>query len=109
MTLVSVPCAVCGGTNFEPVFESTIADLNDKAAAFFSSSRSSAGYLPIVRCRDCGLLQSNPRDDDATLARVYEGLQDRVYDSEDANRDLDARAHLSLVLRNQKPPGRLLD
>jgi SAM-dependent methyltransferase len=109
MTLVSVPCAVCNGRDFASIFPGTITELDAEPEAFFSSSRSSAGYLPIVRCRACGLVQSNPRDDVATLASVYERLADHVYDTEDANRDFDAKAHLALVARNQKPPGRLLD
>jgi 2-polyprenyl-3-methyl-5-hydroxy-6-metoxy-1,4-benzoquinol methylase len=109
MTLVSVPCAVCGGTDFAPVYPATIEEPEADAATFFSSSRASAGYLPIVKCRACGLVLSNPRDDEATLARVYDALADHVYESEDDNRDLDARAHLALVTSRRKPPGRLLD
>jgi 2-polyprenyl-3-methyl-5-hydroxy-6-metoxy-1,4-benzoquinol methylase len=109
MTLVSVPCAVCGGTSFAEVYPSTIEDPGADAAQFFSSSRETAGYLAIVRCRACGLVLSNPRDDTETLARVYAGLADTVYESEDQNRDLDARAHLALVTSRRPPPGRLLD
>jgi SAM-dependent methyltransferase len=65
--------------------------------------------LDIVRCTDCGLLFTNPRDDDATLARVYAGLQDLVYDFEEDNRRRTASAFFSLVRQFRSQPARLLD
>lgn len=109
MTSIVGPCALCGGTDFAPLYPGTIAELDEDPANFYSSSRSSAGHHPIVRCRSCALVQSSPRDDTATLERVYAKLADHVYESEDSNRDLDARAHLAVVLSIRKPPGRILD
>src|SRR5882724_1237556 len=98
MTLVLVPCAVCGSTDFAPVYPGALLDLDEDPSRQFSSSRVSAGYAPIVRCRHCSLVQSNPRDDAETLARVYAGLADVVYDAEAHNRERDAAAHLEVVL-----------
>ncbi|MEO6600809.1 MAG: class I SAM-dependent methyltransferase [Polyangiaceae bacterium] len=109
MTLISVPCPVCDQTDFAPLYPSTIEQPDENPASYFSSGRTQAGYLPIVRCRACGLVQQSPRDDLATLNAVYGSLSDGVYDSEDKNRDRDAKAHLDLVLSQQKPPARLLD
>jgi 2-polyprenyl-3-methyl-5-hydroxy-6-metoxy-1,4-benzoquinol methylase len=107
MTLVSVPCAVCGGSAFDPVYSATIPESDP--AAYFSSSRLRAGHLAIVRCRECGLWLTNPRDDDATLARVYAALEDEAYAAEDANRRRIAREHMSLVRAFRPASGRLLD
>lgn len=110
MTLISVPCPVCIRTDFAPLYPSTIEQTeNDDVASYFSSSRELAGYLPIVRCRACGLVQEHPRDDPATLASVYDGLADGVYDSEDGNRRVDADAHLALVQAHRAAPAPLLD
>ena len=110
MTLISVPCPACAQTDFAALHPSTIEHPeNDDAASYFSSSRVRAGYLPIVRCRSCGLVQEHPRDDAATLAKVYDGLADGVYDSEDGNRRVDADAHLALVRAHHAPPAPLLD
>jgi SAM-dependent methyltransferase len=110
MTLISVPCPTCEGADFAPLYPSTIAHAqDDDAASYFSSSRLQAGYLPIVRCRNCGLVQEHPRDDPAALGRVYAGLADRVYDSEDRNRRVDADAHLDLVRSYHAPPAPALD
>lgn len=110
MTLIAVPCPACSGVDFAPLYPSTIEQCeNDDVARYFSSSRAQAGYLPIVRCVRCGLVQEHPRDDPATLAAVYEGLADGVYDAEDVNRRVDADAHLSLVQAHRAAPAPLLD
>jgi 2-polyprenyl-3-methyl-5-hydroxy-6-metoxy-1,4-benzoquinol methylase len=109
MTLTTVPCAVCGGTDFTLLYPATISDPEADPALYYSSSRTLAGYLDVVRCRQCGLLMTNPRDDDATLARVYAALQDATYDVEDDNRMRTARAFLKWVEHFQSQPGRLLD
>jgi len=110
MTLIAVPCPVCGQEDFSALFPATIDKPDDHdVASYFSSSRAQAGYLPIVRCRGCGLVQEHPRDDPATLARVYDGLSDGVYDSEDGNRRVDADSHLALVRAHRPPPAALLD
>jgi 2-polyprenyl-3-methyl-5-hydroxy-6-metoxy-1,4-benzoquinol methylase len=109
VTLIAVPCPVCDQTDFAPLYPATIERPEENPASYFSSGRTQAGYLPIVRCRTCGLVQQSPRDDLATLNEVYGSLSDGVYDSEDKNRDRDAKAHLDLVLSHQKPPARLLD
>lgn len=109
MTLVLRACAVCGAGAFAPVYAATIADGDADPAAWFSSSRSRAGHLAIVRCTQCGLRMTNPGDDDATLARIYAALEDRAYDAEAENREAMARAHLTFVGRHSPTPGRLLD
>ena len=109
MTLITAPCAVCGGTTFAPVYAATLLNPDSDPTAYFSSSRSKAGYLPIVRCVQCGLMMTNPRDDDETLGRVYAALRDNVYAAEDDNRRRTAQEHLALARTYQPQPGRLLD
>ncbi len=109
MTLITVPRAVCGGATFAPDNAATLLNPDSDPAAYFSSSRSKAGHLPIVRCVQCGLMMTNPRDDDETLRRIYAALQDEVYDAEEGNRRRTALDHLALVQARANPPGRLLD
>jgi SAM-dependent methyltransferase len=108
MGLITSICAVCGKSTFTPVFPSTV-DPNADASAFYSSSRQRTGYLDIVRCIDCGLLLTSPRDDDATLARVYGSLRDVAYDAESKNRQRTARAYLRFVEERLPQRARLLD
>jgi 2-polyprenyl-3-methyl-5-hydroxy-6-metoxy-1,4-benzoquinol methylase len=106
--LIQTPCGVCGGEAFRPVYDSTIAPNDPDPSRYFSSSREKAGHLRIVRCMACGLVMTNPRDDDATLQRVYAALADRA-SHEDTDREWAARSHLNLVQSYSHPPGRLLD
>jgi 2-polyprenyl-3-methyl-5-hydroxy-6-metoxy-1,4-benzoquinol methylase len=109
MSLITVACAVCGGRQFQLRYPGTIHDPDDEPALYYSSSRERAGYLDIVRCVDCGLVMTNPRDDDATIRRVYGALRDATYEGEDEGRRGTARAFLALVESHRPPPGRLLD
>jgi 2-polyprenyl-3-methyl-5-hydroxy-6-metoxy-1,4-benzoquinol methylase len=108
MTLVSPPCVICGGTRFAPVYASTVQEGSDPAR-YFSSSRVEVGHHAIVRCADCDLVQSRPRDDDATLAHTYASLEDRAYDGEELGRLRVAEAHLAFVADQHRTPGRILD
>jgi 2-polyprenyl-3-methyl-5-hydroxy-6-metoxy-1,4-benzoquinol methylase len=108
VTLILVPCAVCGGSDFARIYPSGL-DPSLDASAYFSSSRVSAAYPEIVRCKACDLMMANPRDDEETLARVYGSMSDPAYDDEDANRSFSAAEHQRLVLSQKSPPARLLD
>jgi 2-polyprenyl-3-methyl-5-hydroxy-6-metoxy-1,4-benzoquinol methylase len=109
MSLIVAPCAVCGGTEFVLKYPRTIRDSDDDPALYYSSSRARAGYLDVVRCAGCGLLMTNPRDDDETIARVYGALHDATYDEEDETRRRTALAFLDLVEAHHPARGRLLD
>jgi len=52
----SVPCAVCSGGEFD------VLATKDRYGL----------YLPVVICRDCGLIQSNPRMSQTAYAEFYE-------------------------------------
>jgi hypothetical protein len=105
MSLITVPCGVCGGRQFQLKYPSTIHDSDDEPRLYYSSSRERAGYLDIARCVGCGLVMTNPRDDDATIRRVYSALRDATYDGEDEGRRWTARAFLDLVESHRPPPG----
>ncbi len=110
MTLTTVPCGLCGGTNFQLVYRQTIPIGEDSdPVLYYSSSRSKAGHFPIVRCTRCNLVMTNPRDDENTLEQVYANLQDRVYDSEDKSRRRTAQEHLTLVTVYHPSTACLLD
>ena len=108
MTLISRPCPVCASQSFVSVYPATDGAVTSDAAPYFSSSRTKAGHLEVVRCTSCTMLMTNPGDDDATLGRTYAGLQDQRYDAEDANRSAVAQAHLRFVQKHVAT-GRLLD
>jgi ubiquinone/menaquinone biosynthesis C-methylase UbiE len=108
MSLIAVPCAVCGAQDFQLQYRGGI-DPHLDPARYFGSSRESAAYPDIVRCKRCGLVMANPRDDEATLARAYRQMSDEVYEAEDFNRSFAALEHQRLVVSERTPPARLLD
>jgi len=106
MTPVIVPCAVCAGTSFDPLYPGTIDRAEDDPGLYFSSSRIKGGHFPIVRCRRCGLVMSNPQDDDITRREIYAGLVAGAYTSEERTA---AREHLDWIGAHCSSPGDLLD
>ncbi len=102
-------CDLCGEERDQLLYPGSVGEEDHDPSIFFSSSRTRAGNFPVVRCTRCGLVRSNPRDDDQTLRRVYSELCDEAYDAEDQNRTRVARDHLGLVTRYCPQPARLLD
>ena len=78
MSLITVPCGACGGRQFQLKYPGTIHDPDRKPARHYSASRERAGHLDIVRCQDCALMMTNPRDDDETIRNAYGGLRDET-------------------------------
>lgn len=109
MSVVSPPCAVCGGASLREIYPGTIADPERAPEAYFGSFRAQTGYFPIVRCAGCGLRQMRPHDDAATLGRAYGALPADVEHELDAAAQRLARAQVELVSRFCPAPARLLD
>jgi 2-polyprenyl-3-methyl-5-hydroxy-6-metoxy-1,4-benzoquinol methylase len=101
---------MCGEGALDPVYPGTIPPAEPRdPAVYFSSSRRVAGYLPIVRCARCGLMMTSPRDDDATLGRIYADLAQASSEPEDEARSRGVADRLALVASRRRPPGNLLD
>jgi SAM-dependent methyltransferase len=100
-TLVEVACDLCGGRQFAPFHDKMRHGIN----------------LPTVLCRRCGLAQTNPRPDEASLATFYE----RFYHSFHGRNGIDdaylaksarmAKARLDYISRKLDPaaPLRVLE
>ena len=59
----SVPCCICGGNNFEVLSE------KDKYGL----------YVPVVICKDCGLIQTNPRMKQESYNQFYDIEYRKLY------------------------------
>lgn len=108
MTLITVACDLCGGREFITLFPATIPDPEEAPQRYFSSHRQVAGHLRIVRCRQCGMVLTNPRDDEETLDRIYASLEDEIYSREEPNRERTADERLAWI-ESRMSPARLLD
>jgi 2-polyprenyl-3-methyl-5-hydroxy-6-metoxy-1,4-benzoquinol methylase len=127
MTVIHVACDLCGSEMFTELYPGTVEVVDEwqktiavsdedygglldaEVGRYFSSSRQNAGHLRIVRCDRCGLVMSNPQDDQSTLSKIYSHLEDWVYESEEDNRRIKAHHHLRLLATNHSNPGSLLD
>lgn len=69
-----VPCCVCGGKNFY------LLSLKDRYGF----------YVPVVICRDCGLIQTNPRMTQEAYNQFYELEYRKLYMGKDAPADKDS-------------------
>ena len=63
-----VPCCVCGGKNFEILSEKDRYGL----------------HLPVVICKDCGLIQTNPRMTQEAYNQFYEREYRKLYTGKEA-------------------------
>lgn len=104
--LEDVACNLCGGTRSKVVYNRPYAlgSMSDCAA----TTDSFAQYGRVVRCRDCGLVFTNPRPTLKTLLAGYGACVDETYLDESSSRSINA--HLSLnVIRRHAKSGRLLE
>jgi len=61
-----IPCCICGGNNFETLSEKDRYGL----------------YLPVVICKDCGLIQTNPRMKQESYNQFYDFEYTKLYKGE---------------------------
>lgn len=109
MSVRAHPCFVCGAERFETLFAGTIAEADRDAAEYFGAARSLTGYFPIVRCRECALVQQNPCDDAEGLARAYAAMPPKADEAHARAATSTAGAELAFVQRFAGSRGRLLD
>jgi 2-polyprenyl-3-methyl-5-hydroxy-6-metoxy-1,4-benzoquinol methylase len=109
MPLIDTVCDLCESTDFVTRYPSTIAPVSADPTKYYSSSRFKAAHSKIVQCHKCGLVRTNPRDDDQTLEKIYASLEDFVYEQEEQNRRSTTKDHFALVQKYSQGGARLLD
>ncbi len=108
-----VNCNLCGSDETELLYPSTLAgDLsNNDAQRYRCTSLSYGLHPPIVRCKVCGLVYTNPRREGGLILDNYEKVVDQTYLEEREGRVLTFRRNLR-PLEELMPPAdgrRLLD
>ena len=105
-----VRCNLCGADDATVVFPSTLAEGSDWRA--FRCTHSGYGsHPPIVKCRRCGLVYTDPRPDGRDILETYQAVEDPLYIEEREGRVLTFEHHLRPLERlTGQPEGRpLLD
>jgi 2-polyprenyl-3-methyl-5-hydroxy-6-metoxy-1,4-benzoquinol methylase len=88
-----VRCPLCGGERYSTVFRDSRAEALSDPTSVSCTSLDHGAFGRIVDCVDCGLRFRSPREDDATIALLYERVEDTVYlEHERARRLTFARA-----------------
>jgi len=98
-----ITCNVCGGFNHVELYPDELGD--EAAPTDYGFSPATRKTYRIVKCRDCGLIFTNPMP---SLISSYEGQVDDVYLSTEQQRHLTARRAVGKI-RKFKTGGRLLD
>ncbi len=105
-----VGCNLCGADDALLVYPSTIAQGTEKDWHAFQCTHSGYGrHHAIVRCRQCGLVYTDPRPDHGEILETYQAVEDPLYIEEREGRVLTFERHLKPLERITGPPaGRLL-
>jgi len=109
-----VVCNLCGADDTEELFPSTLdrgASVPFAGAVFRCTSSEYGVHPPIVRCRVCGLVYTNPRLDAEAILENYAQVEDPIYLERREGRVRTFRRHLR-TLEALVPPSdnhRLLD
>lgn len=108
----SIPCNLCGTTDSLVLYPATISEEGDPPHEWFRCTSSAYGkHPPIVKCRRCGLVYTNPRLEEREILQEYECAIDETYLQEREGRILTFRRNLEPLLRLVPSRGqpRLLD
>lgn len=105
--LEAVRCNYCGVDNAESVYDRPY-DASSDPASFAATTDTFDRYGRIVRCRQCGLVYTNPRPKPESLLQGYAAVVDDEYAEESSSRSINAHLSLNTIKRFAKG-GRLLE
>jgi ubiquinone/menaquinone biosynthesis C-methylase UbiE len=98
-----VRCNLCGADDAAERYPSTVEQGGDWLA--FRCTYSGYGkHPPIVQCRSCGLVYTDPRPDGNDILDTYQAVEDPLYVEEREGRVLTFEHHLKPLERLSGPP-----
>ena len=100
-----VRCNLCGADDADVRYPSTIERGREGDWHAFRCTHSGYGrHPPIVQCRECGLVYTNPRPNDDDIVETYQTVEDPLYIEEREGRVLTFEHHLKPLERLTGPP-----
>ncbi|MGQ9705693.1 MAG: class I SAM-dependent methyltransferase [bacterium] len=78
MTIVNVDCVICGSDKYRILYKDSVGDENDTLFRFRQSDPNNT-TRQIVKCEECGLVFTSPREDEETLNKIYSQVDDIEY------------------------------
>lgn len=105
------PCTLCGSTEADELYPSTLDASGPRLEDFRCTSLGYGRHPSIVRCRSCGLIYALPRMSPSQIQEAYRAAEDPDYVAEREGRVLTFHRNLAPVERwlGSRAPGRLLD
>jgi dolichol-phosphate mannosyltransferase len=108
-SMESVPCNICGSTQFLVLFVGNPRRSETRhAETFRCTSEGHGDFTNIVQCRDCGLIYETPRERETTIEDQYSHVDDPTYEREVGGR-IRTFAKLLDRLESFTRRGRLVD
>ena len=106
-----VTCNLCGHDDTHLRFPSTLPEGTPprNVEAFRCTSPGYGRHHTIVKCRNCGLIYTNPRFTGEEILDSYVAVEDPLYLEERDGRVLTFERHLRPLEKIKAPPGTLLD
>lgn len=104
---VHVVCPLCGADDAEQRYRAT--GHGGGAGAYRCTSPGLGRHGPIVRCRRCGQVYTDPQPAPADLLAAYREVEDPSYLAQRVGREHTFRMLLGELHEIVSPPGRLLD
>jgi 2-polyprenyl-3-methyl-5-hydroxy-6-metoxy-1,4-benzoquinol methylase len=102
----TIPCDLCGADDTLVRFPSTMqrARATSDWTPFACTHDGYGRHQPIVQCRQCGLVYTNPRLENQELLDTYEAVKDPLYVEEQEGRVLTFERHLKPLEQITGPP-----
>jgi len=105
----SVACNLCGAENEEELYASNLNGNRERDDRLRCTDSTLGAHGRIVRCRQCGLVYTTPRERSDAILDAYQAVDDPTYVAEERGRMATFHRSLRLIHRYRRPPGRLLD
>lgn len=105
-----VECNLCKANDYKLLYKGNISasDLQEDIKSYYSASRKFAKYNQVVKCKKCGLIYTNPRDDDKEIITTYQELKNPFYLHSRESRIAIFQRYLKIV-ETYVSHGRILD
>ena len=98
--LDDLPCNSCGSDDFKVIFNRPYnAELSNNISVFVATTDEFNNYGRIVKCKNCGLVYTNPRPPKPLLEEGYSTGKDETYLLESSSRSINAHLSLNTIKR----------
>lgn len=103
-----VKCNLCGADDYDVLYPATVDEYSLADVDLYRQSDPNNLNCRIVKCRRCGLVYANPRENQRLMADIYRDVEDEAYLEQKPAKDASYRYNLRRLERFVRQ-GRILD